>query len=71
MKWEYKLIEIGKDKGQKGWFQTKELGNTELNILGQEGWELVTALSVSGSAPGFGTKAQPDQVFFIFKRPSS
>jgi len=67
MKWEYKVIEVGKSKGLL--FQSKELKADDLNKLGNEGWELVTALSVSGSAPGFGTKAQPDQVFFIFKRP--
>ena len=69
MKWEYKVIEAGKSKGML--FQSKELKADELNKLGEEGWELVTALSVSGSAPGFGTKAQPDQVFFIFKRQKS
>jgi len=67
MKWEYKIIEAGKSKGML--FQSKELSADTLNQLGNEGWELVTALSVSGSAPGFGTKASPDQVFFIFKRP--
>lgn len=68
MKWEYKIIETGKSKGVL--FQSKEVGADELNKLGEEGWELVTALSVSGSAAGFGTK-KPDQVFFIFKRPKN
>ena len=67
MKWEYKIIEVGKSKGVL--FQSKELKIDEFNELGKEGWELVSALSVAGSAPGFGTKAQPDQVFLIFKRP--
>jgi len=52
MKWEYKVIEVGKSKGLL--FQSKELKADDLNKLGNEGWELVTALSVSGSAPGFG-----------------
>ena len=68
MKWEYKIIETGKSKGLL--FQSKELNVAVLNELGNEGWELVSAFSVSGSAPGFGTKAQPDQVFLILKRPT-
>jgi|GEM_PF-5304200 hypothetical protein len=72
MKWEYKIIETG--KSNKGWLkgiysQGKEIGDNDMNQLGQEGWELVSAFAVSGSAPGFGTKANPDQVFMIFKRP--
>jgi hypothetical protein len=66
MKWEYKIIETGKTKGLL--FQSKKLDCDELNRLGQEGWELVSAFSVGGSAPGYGTKASPDQVFLIFKR---
>lgn len=67
MKWEYKVVEVGKSKGLM--FKSKELNTDDLDKLGDEGWELVNAVSVGSSAPGFGTKAQPDQVFFIFKRP--
>lgn len=69
MKWEYKIIEVGKSKGFL--FQTKDLSVDPLNELGKEGWELVSSFSVSGSAAGFGTKHQPDQVFLILKRPAS
>jgi len=70
MKWEYKIIEVGKTKTHAFGLMSssKELDDSELNKLGEEGWELVSTLSVSGSAVGFGTKAKPDQTFFIFKR---
>jgi len=71
LKWEYKVIETGKDtKGLlKGLYsQGKKLEDNALNELGKEGWELVSAVAVGGSGPGFGTKANPDQVFMIFKR---
>ena len=67
MKYEYKVIEVGETKG---WlFKQKTLNEDEFNVLGREGWELVSGFSVGGSAPGYGSKKHPDQIFLIFKRP--
>jgi len=67
MRWEYKIVEVGDDKGSV--FKSKTMNVDALNDLGAEGWELVNTVSVSGAAAGFGTKPKPDQVFMIFKRP--
>lgn len=67
MKYEYKVIEVGKTKG---WlFKQRTLSESEFNELGKVGWELVSAFSVGSSAPGYGSKKHPDQIFLIFKRP--
>ena len=66
MKFEYKVIEVGETKGWM--FKQRTLNEDEFNVLGKEGWELVSALSVGSSAPGYGTKKHPDQIFLIFKR---
>lgn len=66
MKFEYKVIEVGQTKG---WlFKQRTLSEDEFNLLGREGWELVSAFSVGSSAPGYGSKKHPDQIFLIFKR---
>ncbi|MCP4217495.1 MAG: DUF4177 domain-containing protein [bacterium] len=60
MKWEYNTVEI--ESESYGLIDEVQL-NDEMNQLGQEDWELVSAVATNS------TKGQTSSVLLLFKRP--
>lgn len=59
-RWEYSCIEL--TKGFMGSILKTDDIDSQLNLLGEQGWELVNCFSVS-HVPGM-----PREVFAVFKR---
>lgn len=62
--WEYKIVELA-DGGLPG--GGDEVSEAQLNDLGEEGWELATALT--GSKTGLGGRPKSKTDALVFKRP--
>jgi Domain of unknown function (DUF4177) len=60
--WEHKTIKVN-TKGFNGGILDIDIFDEELNVLGSEGWELVTALNTNQSS------GSSREVIAIFKRP--
>ena len=63
-KWEYKILKLNRKMGEWLWVdtQTEESREDRLNILGKDGWELV-------SVSTFLMKGSTYAAYYFFKRP--
>lgn len=63
--WEYKTVVIGQKSSFWGSsnFQDSGIIENQLNLLGQQGWELISTV------PNSEELGQTNKILFVFKRP--